>query len=99
MGIREKMIDAKENCWLKDSLSQEERKAAELIAAIAASIQLQRHSLGYSQKDLADILGISQVMISRWENGEENFTVATLAKISTALGMEFRNPLIEAKAV
>jgi predicted transcriptional regulator len=99
MGIREKMIDAKESGWLKDSLSQEERKAAELIAAIAASIQLQRHSLGYSQKDLAGILGVSQVMISRWENGEENFTVATLAKISTALGMEFRNPLIEAKAV
>jgi hypothetical protein len=27
-------------------------------------------------------------MISRWENGEENFTLATLAKISASLEME-----------
>jgi ribosome-binding protein aMBF1 (putative translation factor) len=92
MGIREKMVHAKENSWLADSLSLEDRRIAEFIASIATSIQRQRYTLGYTQHDLADKLGVSQVMISRWENGEENFTVATLAKISAALEMELHNP-------
>jgi len=33
------------------------------------------------------------VMVSRWENGEENFTVATLVKISSALGLDLYNPI------
>jgi transcriptional regulator with XRE-family HTH domain len=44
-------------------------------------------------------MGVSQVMISRWENGEENFTIATLVKISDALGIKFRNPFSDARAV
>jgi len=47
----------------------------------------------YTQQELANMLGVSQVMISRWENGEENFTIATLARISKALGMALYNPL------
>jgi ribosome-binding protein aMBF1 (putative translation factor) len=92
MSIREKMAYAEENSWLADSFSIEERTVAEFIASIAASIQYRRRALGITQKDLADKLGVSQVMISRWENGEENFTVATLAKISDALGLELHNP-------
>jgi ribosome-binding protein aMBF1 (putative translation factor) len=92
MSIREKMARAEENSWLVDSLPIEERTVAEFIASIAASIQYRRHALGITQKDLADKLGVSQVMISRWENGEENFTAATLAKISDALGLELHNP-------
>ncbi|GHS98587.1 hypothetical protein AGMMS50276_20660 [Synergistales bacterium] len=93
MGIREKMTRAHEDSWLADSLSLEDRRIAEFIASIATNIQRQRHALGYTQHDLANKLGVSQVMISRWENGEENFTVATLAKISVALEMELHNPL------
>jgi ribosome-binding protein aMBF1 (putative translation factor) len=92
MSIKGKIANSGESSWLSDSLSSDERKTAEFVAAIAASIQRQRHVKGYTQKDLADKLGVSQVMISRWENGEENFTVATLAKISAALEMELHNP-------
>jgi transcriptional regulator with XRE-family HTH domain len=91
MSIREKMAHTEENSWLADSFSIEERTVAEFITSIAASIQYRRRALGVTQKDLADKLGVSQVMISRWENGEENFTVATLAKISDALGLELHN--------
>jgi ribosome-binding protein aMBF1 (putative translation factor) len=98
MIIREKMLRAGESSWLEDSLSLEERRASEFVASIAVSIQRQRKALGLTQKDLADKLGVSQVMISRWENGEENFTAATLAKISAALEMELHNPF-ESKAV
>ncbi|MDR1020863.1 MAG: helix-turn-helix domain-containing protein [Synergistaceae bacterium] len=99
MNIREKMTGAAESNWLNVSLSADERRTAEFIALIAASIQNRRHAKGYSQKDLARMMGVSQAMISRWENGEENFTIATLAKISAALDMEFQNPFNGAKAV
>jgi len=93
MGLLEKMKTAETSTWLIDELSEEERRAAEFIAAIAVSIQLKRKAAGLTQKELADKLGVSQVMVSRWENGEENFTAATLAKISTALDTPLCNPL------
>ncbi|GHT53986.1 hypothetical protein FACS1894106_5190 [Spirochaetia bacterium] len=93
MTIKEKIAESKENTWLLDSLSYDERIAAEFIANIAVSIQMARRERGYTQKELAEKLGVSQVMISRWENGEKNFTVATLAKISSVLGIGLVNPL------
>jgi ribosome-binding protein aMBF1 (putative translation factor) len=93
MSLKAKMAIAQKNTWIVDSLSDEERLAADYIASIAVSIQLARRERGYTQKELADIVGVSQVMISRWENGEENFTVATLARISSALDIELMNPL------
>ncbi|GHT56255.1 hypothetical protein FACS1894109_04640 [Spirochaetia bacterium] len=93
MTIKEKIAESKENTWLLDSLSYDERIAAEFVADIAVSIQITRRERGYTQKELAKKLGVSQVMISRWENGEENFTAATLAKISSALGIGLVNPL------
>ena len=93
MSIKDKMDNAKESTWLSDYLSKEERIAAIYIGQIAATIQRQRKEKGYTQHELAKKLGVSQVMVSRWENGEENFTIATLAKISAALGIEWNNPL------
>ena len=93
MSIQEKMNQATETSWLVDSLTPEERMAAESIAIIAATIQQHRKAQGYSQKELAQKMSVSQAMVSRWENGEENFTVATLAKISAALGLKLHNPL------
>ncbi|MEG0473919.1 MAG: helix-turn-helix transcriptional regulator [Christensenella sp.] len=93
MSIKEKMLSAENTSWLFDSLSDEERTTAEFIASIAASIQIQRKKLGITQKELGDKLNVSQAIVSRWENGEENFTVATLAKISAALNIALQNPL------
>ena len=93
MRIGEKMNESIDSAWLSDRLTLEESIAAKYIAQIAATIQRQRKAKGYTQQELASILGVSQVMVSRWENGEENFTVATLAKISKALGMALYNPL------
>ena len=98
ISIKEKIKNAKESTWLSDSLMQEEVNTAKYIAQIAIAIQRQRKAKGYTQRELASKLGVSQVMVSRWENGEENFTIATLVKISTALGIELLNPL-EKRAV
>ena len=98
MSIRDKMDKAVESTWLSDYLSHEESITATYIGQIASIIQRQRKAKGYTQHDLANKLGVSQVMVSRWENGEENFTIATLAKISAALEIEWNNPL-EKRAV
>ncbi|GHU62269.1 hypothetical protein AGMMS49983_03430 [Clostridia bacterium] len=94
MSIKDKLTNARETTWLLDALTEEDIVAAEFAAAIASSLQTQRKRLGLTQKELACRLGVSQVMISRWENGDENYTVATLAKLSTALGLKLYNPLI-----
>ena len=88
-----KIESAKVNTWLTDALSDEERKTAEFIALIAQSIQEQRRIRGLSQKQLAELLGVSQSMVSQWENGEENFTIATIVKISSVLGLSLCNPI------
>ena len=93
--IADKLAASKENTWMLDSLSPDEQIAAEFIANIAVSIQTARRERGYTQKELAERIGVSQVMISRWENGDENFTVATLAKISSVLGIGLVNPLYQ----
>jgi predicted transcriptional regulator len=93
MSIKEKMSNSKDSAWLSDNLTLEERIIAKYIAQIAATIQRQRKAKGYTQQELANMLGVSQGGISRWENGEENFTIATLARISKALEMALYNPL------
>ena len=41
---------------------------------------------GMSQRDLAKNTGKIEAEVSRWLGGTHNFTLRTLAKISTALG-------------
>ena len=98
MKIDEKLSAATESSWLVDILSQEECATAKYIAEIAVIIQKQRKEKGYTQMELAQKLGVSQAMVSRWENGEENITLATLVRIATALDIPLYNPL-EKRAV
>jgi len=98
MNISKKINASTENSWLSDTLTQEECATAKYIAQVAVIIQRQRKTKGYTQMDLAQKLGVSQAMVSRWENGEENITLATLVKIASALDIELYNPL-EKRAV
>ena len=93
MNITNKLNLAKESTWLKDAIGEEESAAAKYIAQVAVIIQLKRKAMGYTQNDLATRLGVSQAMVSRWENGEENITLATLVKIASALEIPLYNPL------
>ncbi len=45
-----------------------------------------RISKGWSQKQLAKVLGVTQAMVSKLESGEYNYTIEQLWKISTKLG-------------
>lgn len=60
----------------------------DLYYDISTSILHERLKRGLTQKELAAILGVSQVMVSKLESGEYNYTVEQLHKIASCLGME-----------
>lgn len=43
--------------------------------------------IGMSKKELAQKAGTSPAAVTRWLGGGQNFTLSTLAKISTVLGV------------
>lgn len=50
-----------------------------------------------SQRDLARLMGCTQNEVCRWCGGTHNFTLATLAKISVALGEDLISTKVETK--
>ena len=98
MNITDKLHTAEESTWLENSMEHDDCATAKYIAQVAVIIQRQRKTKGYTQKDLAQKLGVSQSMVSKWENGEENITLATLVKIASALEITLYNPLEESPA-
>ena len=45
-----------------------------------------RTANGWSQKKLAEVLGVTQAMVSKLESGEYNYTIEQLWKIAKKLG-------------
>jgi ribosome-binding protein aMBF1 (putative translation factor) len=66
---------------------QDVRQQMEWSFHIADEIDDALKAKGMTQKELADRLGTSAAAVSRWLSGGHNFTLSTLAKISTELGI------------
>ncbi len=58
----------------------------ELSVAIANRIYDILEEKGMTQKDFARLMGKTETEVSRWLSGTHNLTLATLCKISIALG-------------
>ena len=71
--------------------SQDIRQQMEWSSHIAARIDDALNVKGMTQKELAALLGTSAAAVSRWLSGDHNFTLSTLAKISSVL----KEPLIK----
>jgi len=54
--------------------------------AIADKIDAKLKEIGMTQKEFAKEVGKTEPEVSRWLNGTHNFTLRTLAKISSVLG-------------
>lgn len=54
--------------------------------SISDKIDARLKELGMSQKDFARSMGKTEAEVSRWLGGTHNFTLKTLAKISSVLG-------------
>ena len=76
------------------NLSDEQFQLSILQGLISAEISMKRQELGLNQKQLAEKLGVSQAMVSRWETGEANFTLSSLVKISVALDIPMQSPFV-----
>lgn len=58
---------------------------------VGENIKRIRKEKGLKQKDLAEVLNVSEVMISQWENGSRNPKQSTLIKIAKALDVHLRD--------
>lgn len=61
------------------------------LMQIAATVRRLRRAKGLSQKDLADLIGVSFTRISDLERGKGNPTLATLVALAEALGTSPRD--------
>ena len=73
----------------EEYLSKEDTLDIALSLKISNAIVEQRKKLGMSQVDLADRLDVKQPVVSKWENGDTNYTIRTIVDIFSALGLDF----------
>lgn len=59
--------------------------------AIADKIDARLKEVGMTQKEFARKVGKTEPEVSRWLSGTHNFTLRTLAKISSVLGEDIIN--------
>ena len=71
---------------IRSTISPEVKMQMEMSVAIANRIYEILEAKGMSQKDLAQRLGKTETEVSRWLSGMHNLTLATICKISSALG-------------
>lgn len=73
---------------IRRTISPETKMQMELSVAIANRIYDILEAKGLSQKDFAQMMGKTETEVSRWLSGTHNLTLATLCKISAALGQD-----------
>ena len=71
---------------IRRNISPEMKLQMELSVAIANRIYTILENKGMSQKDFAKLMGKTETEVSRWLSGTHNLTMATICKISAALG-------------
>ncbi|MBQ6728692.1 MAG: helix-turn-helix transcriptional regulator [Bacteroidales bacterium] len=69
-----------------DETPEELKTQLRFSDSIAEKLDKLLKERGMSQRDLAKNTGKTEAEVSRWLGGTHNFTLRTLAKISTALG-------------
>ena len=78
---------------LSDSFCVEDMMLAGLEASICSEIISQRIKRNMTQKEFAEFMGVSQGLVSKWEKGECNFTLSSLVRIASKLGLRMQSPL------
>ena len=96
MGIKDKIVNAKETNWLTEGLSKADLKTIVELAQISAKIERRRIEMGMTQKEFAVYMGVSQGMVSKWESREYNFTIKSLNEICSKIDLTF-TPILNNK--
>ena len=79
--IFERVHEGLKECGIKIREPQEVKIPPERMK-LAQQIRNMRIKLGYTQEDIAKKLGTAQQYVSKIENGHENFSMDTLARIA-----------------
>ena len=74
---------------LSQYISKSDVYAANVIAKVSMFIYKYRQDKKMTQKAFADLMGVTQAMVSKWESAEYNFTIETIAHISEKLNTTF----------
>ena len=69
-----------------EKVTPEIKKEMDWSAEIVKRIEQILEEKGITQRELASRIGCNETQIVRWTRGFPNYTIATLAKLSVALG-------------
>ena len=69
--------------------AEEDVATARILSKISSAILKYRLERGMNQKEFAEVMGVSQSMISKWESGDCNFTISTVAMICAKMSLTF----------
>lgn len=67
-------------------IPKEKREETRLSFAISNKLEVLMREKGLNRKQLAEAIGKRPNEITRWLSGEHNFTISTLAMLSTFFG-------------
>ncbi|MCM1540224.1 MAG: helix-turn-helix domain-containing protein [Blautia sp.] len=81
----------------EDNVTVSDIIASSVLENISASIVEKRIQSDMTQKEFADHMCVSQGMVSKWESGDYNFTIRTLADIAEKLDMDLTVKLVPNK--
>jgi plasmid maintenance system antidote protein VapI len=70
------------------AIPEDIKKQVDWSMSVSDAIARTLSERGMSQKEFARLMGKTETEVSRWLAGRHNFTIATLAKISVALGTD-----------
>lgn len=71
-----------------EAIPQDTKKRVEWSMGISDRLSDILQQRGMSQKQFASMMGRSEAEVSRWLAGLHNFTLGTLARISSVLGVD-----------
>ncbi len=71
-----------------ENISAADINASRYLGEISAAIVKKRMELNMTQKEFAKHIKVSQGMISKWEGGDYNFSIKSLAELAEKLDME-----------
>lgn len=82
----------------QDHISVADVLSARGMSEISSAIAKRRLELGMTQKDFAEYMGVSQAMVSKWEGGDYNFSVKSLAEVAEKLDLDMQIKLRQYKS-
>lgn len=85
------MYNCKEDMFefMSNYISKSDVYAANVIAKVSMFIYKRRQELQMTQKEFAEMMGVTQGMVSKWESADYNFTIENIAHIAEKLNTTF----------